>query len=113
MIRAQSTPVAGPALASAQPALSDRAELQLYLGLIALQRGEAERAAQSFAQSSQADPDAVEPVASFYQGLALEIEGRRKSAREFTAETHNHFSNEDEVVPSNLSMFRKTLRCVC
>lgn len=68
------------ALEAAQKRLPDRAEGHLYLGLIALQRGEAAQAAASLGRSGRADPDAVEPIASFYEGLAHEIEGERRAA---------------------------------
>jgi tetratricopeptide (TPR) repeat protein len=70
------------ALAAAEQRLPDRAEVHLYLGLIALERGEAAQAALSLARSGRADPDAVEPIASFYEGLAHEIEGERRAAQE-------------------------------
>jgi tetratricopeptide (TPR) repeat protein len=68
------------ALKVAEQRLPDRAEVQLYIGLIALERGEAAQAALSLARSGRADPDAVEPIASFYEGRAYEIEGQRRAA---------------------------------
>lgn len=69
-------------LKAAEQRLPERAEVQLYLGLLALQRGEAAQAALSLSRSGQADPDAVEPIASYYAALAFEIEGERRAAAE-------------------------------
>ena len=48
----------------------DRAELELYRGLILLQRAETADAATALERARSLDPDAVEPVASYYAGLA-------------------------------------------
>jgi tetratricopeptide (TPR) repeat protein len=68
------------ALQAALESLPERAEIHLYLGLIALERGEAAEAAQSLARAGMTDPGAVEPIASFYEGLAREDTANRRKA---------------------------------
>jgi tetratricopeptide (TPR) repeat protein len=58
------------ALDAAQPALGDRAEWQLYDGLLRLQAADSEAAAASLSRARRTDPAAVEPVASYYEGVA-------------------------------------------
>jgi hypothetical protein len=80
-------------LASAEAALrraeaqgSSRAEVPLYLGLIALDR---ERAAEATAQLERAQrgaPDALAPAAAYYAGLAHALSGDRQAARDELAQ---------------------------
>jgi len=70
------------ALRRAEAAGNPRAEVPLYLGLIALEREQAEAAARSFdlARASSADP--LAPAASYYAGLAHARSGEPAAARE-------------------------------
>jgi tetratricopeptide (TPR) repeat protein len=58
-----------------------RADAQLYLGLIALERDDAAGAAGRFERARSLDPFASEPVASYYAGLAAQRRGRHEDAR--------------------------------
>jgi len=58
------------ALAQAS-SLEDDAEYQLYLGMLALERGETAGAVQALERARSLDAARVEPVASYYLGLAL------------------------------------------
>lgn len=80
---------ADAALASSRQALSDEALWQLYSGIVALQRGEPQRAVDALERAVEInantwrrrdDPEAVEPVASYYLGLALRAAGEKQRA---------------------------------
>ena len=58
-----------------------RADAQLYLGLIALEREDAEGASRHFEHARSLDPFASEPVASYYAGIAAQRGGKRDEAR--------------------------------
>ncbi len=70
------------ALRAAQASEPDNAEVDLYLGLLALQRAENIAAAIALERARARDPNVVEPIASFYAGLAREAGGDRDQARE-------------------------------
>lgn len=70
------------ALAQARERTPGRAEVDLYQGLIQLQRAEGRGAAASLERARRADPRAVEPVASYYEGLAWSSAAERARARE-------------------------------
>ncbi len=74
-------PAARRALAQAEGAGCARPELPLYQGLIALDDSEDERAAVLFSRARDLAGDAVEPVASYYEGLALSRNGSPDAAR--------------------------------
>jgi len=59
-----------------------RADTDLYLGLILLQRSEPRRAAEMLARARRTDADAVEPVASYYEGLAWSAAREDTQARD-------------------------------
>jgi tetratricopeptide (TPR) repeat protein len=73
------------ALGDARRLGSQRAELPLYEGLIALGRAEADadagQAAANLEMARRLDPVGVEPVASYYAGLARSQQGEREVAR--------------------------------
>jgi tetratricopeptide (TPR) repeat protein len=69
------------ALEEAQGRTGDEAQLALYRGLLALQRGEANRAAPSLESAARLAPDETEPVASYYAGLAWLGASERARAR--------------------------------
>lgn len=58
------------------------AELELYSGLLLLQRGDFREAALELGRSRLTDGTRVEPVASFYEGLAWQSVNERRRARE-------------------------------
>lgn len=58
------------------------AEYHLYNGLLLLGRGEGREAALELERARTADPEQVEPVASFYAGLAWQSVNERGHARE-------------------------------
>ncbi len=70
------------ALRRAEAAGSPRAEVPLYLGLIALEREQAAAAARSFDRVRAAASDPLAPAASYYAGLAHARSGERRAARE-------------------------------
>lgn len=65
----------------AEAAGEPRAEVSLYLGLIALDRAADEDAARRFERARALDPLSVEPAASYYAGLARSRLGERAEAR--------------------------------
>lgn len=68
---------AAKALRRAEANDPDRAELQLYKGLLELDRGNHEAGAVAFGRARALDAGYAEPVASFYEGLAyVETEDR-------------------------------------
>jgi tetratricopeptide (TPR) repeat protein len=69
------------ALDEAQGRAGDEAQLALYRGLLALQRGDADRAAPSLESAARLAPDETEPVASYYAGLAWLGASERARAR--------------------------------
>lgn len=58
------------------------ADLELYSGLLLYERGDHREAALAFERARQADEAHVEPVASFYAGVAWQGEGEIELARE-------------------------------
>jgi tetratricopeptide (TPR) repeat protein len=69
-------------LAAARARGRDRAEVELYLGLVALSQGRFVEAAGTLEEARRLDAAAVEPLASYYEGLAWRSEGDRARARE-------------------------------
>jgi hypothetical protein len=69
--------------------------VNLYRGLLLLERAEATEAAARFERARATDPDAVEPVASYYLGLAYESSNERARAEE--ALTRVRESSPDSV----------------
>ncbi len=69
-------------LADARDLGASRPEQPLYEGLLALARGESASAADLFANARSADEALVEPVASFYEGVAQATSRRETEARE-------------------------------
>lgn len=69
-------------LEAARETSPGRADTDLYLGLVWLQRDRPQEAAQALARARTRDAAAVEPVASYYEGIALEATGDREGARE-------------------------------
>ncbi len=69
------------ALDDAERLAADRAELPLYQGLLALEAAEDLRAARLFARARGVAGDAVEPVASYYEGLSHARSGLEDEAR--------------------------------
>ncbi len=68
------------ALDASQPALADHAQFQLYTGLLLFERGEPREAALAFERARDLDPEAVEPAASYYGGLAWQAADERLRA---------------------------------
>lgn len=58
------------------------ADVDLYLGMVQLQGAQPREAAAAFARARQANAAAVEPVASYYEGLAWQALGDDGKARE-------------------------------
>jgi tetratricopeptide (TPR) repeat protein len=71
---------AGTALESARTHSQDQAEFHLYEGLILLQAAESRAAATSLERARNLDPEAVEPTASYYAGLAWASADERERA---------------------------------
>jgi len=71
---------AGDALAAARGHTTREAELDLYTGLVLLQRSRTREAALALERARRSDPDAVEPAASYYAGLAWQAERERTRA---------------------------------
>ncbi len=69
-------------LESARETSPGRAEVDLYLGMVRLQRGEPAAAAEALERARRANPAAVEPVASYYEGLAWNAAGDPSRGRE-------------------------------
>lgn len=69
-------------LEAARETSPGRADADLYLGLVLLQRGRPGEAAEALRRARTRDAASVEPVASYYEGLALEAGGDREAARE-------------------------------
>jgi tetratricopeptide (TPR) repeat protein len=59
------------ALDTAAARLPDSAEVHLYDGILLLQAGQSEQAAAALARARELDPKGVEPMASYYEGIAL------------------------------------------
>lgn len=68
------------ALEAARTTSPGRAEVDLYLGMILLQQGQGRAAAGMLARAREAHPRVVEPVASYYEGLAWQSVGERGRA---------------------------------
>jgi tetratricopeptide (TPR) repeat protein len=62
--------------------LDHRATLHLYQGLLALERGDPRAAAEFLDHARRLDPAAVEPLASYYAGIAWNEIGERERAEE-------------------------------
>ena len=82
-------------IARAEAAFPDKAPVHLYRGLLLLQRAEATEAAARFERARAADPAAVEPVASYYLGLAYESANERARAEKALARVRE--SSPDSV----------------
>lgn len=76
-------PAAREAIGAARGNVSPdaRAEFELYAGLLLLQSGEAREAALQLGRSRLTDASKVEPVASYYEGLAWQSVNERARAR--------------------------------
>lgn len=72
--------------------LEGDAEARLYLGLLALDRGDAERAVAHLERALALDADRVEPVASYQLGRALAVLNRADSARTAFARVDERFA---------------------
>lgn len=70
------------ALAQADGLASDEAQLTLYRGLIALRNNDNDRAAPALESAARLSPSTMEPVASYYAGLAWQGAAERTKARE-------------------------------
>lgn len=69
------------ALAEAERALPGRAEVHLYRGLLLIHEANALEAAAALERASSIDSQAVEPIASYYAGLAWESAQERERAQ--------------------------------
>jgi tetratricopeptide (TPR) repeat protein len=76
------TTEASAALDAADGRTREEAQLALYHGMIALQRGQTDRAAPLLESAGRLSPAGTEPVASFYAGMAWRGESERAKARE-------------------------------
>lgn len=72
---------ASAALDRAASATTDEAQLALYQGLVALRKGDRERAAPALESAARLSPATTEPVASYYAGLAWQGANERNKAR--------------------------------
>jgi tetratricopeptide (TPR) repeat protein len=73
---------AGAALARAETTASDRPEVPLYLGLIALDAARSAEAAERFESAAvRAGEDPLASAAGYYGGVSLAAEGRTQAAR--------------------------------
>jgi len=71
------------ALVDARAAGTSRPELDFYQALASLQRGRFDAAsAEALERAGRTRPDTLEPVASYYAGLAFRSAGERRRARE-------------------------------
>lgn len=77
------------ALDAAAPRLPDRAELHLYRGLVLLQRAQSREAATALERARTGDPD-LDPIASYYAGLAWADAEERKQAEEALRRARQH-----------------------
>jgi hypothetical protein len=69
------------ALEAARPQSAGDAQFELYDALVLLAEGRREDALGAFGRARAADAARVEPVASYYEGLAASREGERRRAR--------------------------------
>lgn len=69
-------------LEAARETSPGRADADLYLGLVLLQRTRNQEAAAALARARRTDARAVEPVASYYEGMAWVAAGDRARAEE-------------------------------
>jgi tetratricopeptide (TPR) repeat protein len=81
LYRLERIPEADAALRAARGRTSEEAQYELYRGLVDLQQGEPERAAEALETAARLDPDQTEPVASFYAGMAWREASERGKAR--------------------------------
>ena len=72
---------AASALEGAEAAIPERAEVHLYRGLLLLRQEKHREAAAELERAGTLDPDAVEPVASYYAGLAWQSAKDRARAQ--------------------------------
>jgi tetratricopeptide (TPR) repeat protein len=71
---------ADQALARAEELAPDNAEVALYRGLALLDLARADEATERFYRASRIDPAGVEPIASYYAGVAEQSAGRAQEA---------------------------------
>lgn len=71
---------ANRALARAEDLLPESAEVALHRGLVLLAQSRADEASERFERASRISPNAVEPMASYYAGLAHRHAGRNEEA---------------------------------
>jgi tetratricopeptide (TPR) repeat protein len=70
------------ALGDARARTPERAEIDLYEGLIRLERAQMREAAEALERARRRDPLAVEPIASYYAGVAWRSAAEEARARE-------------------------------
>lgn len=70
------------ALGAAEPQLSGRPELELYLGILDLLKGRHAQAGPRFQAARAGASDRLDPVASYYEGWTAARLGQRAAARE-------------------------------
>jgi tetratricopeptide (TPR) repeat protein len=68
-------------LAAAEELLPERAEVHLYRGLLLLEAAQGEEAGETLERAARLGPGEVEPLASYYAGLAWESEDQDERAR--------------------------------
>ncbi len=99
--------------------LSGEALWQLYRGMVDLGRGDAAAAVQALQRAvdinaatfqTRADPQAVEPVASYYLGLALRAAGEEERARERLDAVADGWAGTDWANEANRSLGRAPRR---
>jgi tetratricopeptide (TPR) repeat protein len=95
--------------------LSGEALWQLYRGMVDLGRGDAQAAVQALQRAvdinaatfqTRADPQAVEPVASYYLGLALRAAGEEDRARERLDAVAESWAGTDWASQANRALGR-------
>lgn len=95
--------------------LSGEALWQLYRGMVDLGRGDAASAVQALQRAvdinaatfqTRADPQAVEPAASYYLGVALRAAGEEERARERLREVADSWAGTDWASEANRALGR-------
>jgi tetratricopeptide (TPR) repeat protein len=95
--------------------LSGEALWQLYRGMVDLGRGDAPAAVQALQRAvdinaatfqTRADPQSVEPVASYYLGVALRVAGEEERARERLREVADSWAGTDWASEANRALGR-------
>jgi tetratricopeptide (TPR) repeat protein len=94
------------AIARAEAKDADRADVQLYRGLLLLEAAENEAGIDAFESARALDPAYSEPVASFYQGLALGATGDRERARRVLRRVALEWPGTDWAEQAELALSR-------